>query len=280
MERVKLTFWGVRGSMATPGSKTARVGGNSACVEIRSGETLIICDAGTGIRELGLSLCQQKSPLRLSILLSHLHLDHFIGLPFFKPLYTKNELFLIGGPVRRWMTFRSDLIRVTSPPHFPLPLLESPAQLQFRSLGTKSFFIDNVRVVPSQLHHPGGALGWRFYFPNGKSLVHVSDNEPNGKTFTKKMIAWMKGADLLIHDAQYTPSEYRAKKQGWGHSPYTYPLELAAEAGVKKVFLFHHDPEHDDRTLQKLLADARRYVKSKQWKVTCDLAREGKTIFL
>lgn len=273
----ELTFWGVRGSMASAGAGTKCFGGESPCVEICWRETRIICDAGTGIRRLGMKLEKEGKKIRAALLFSHLHLDHIIGLPFFRPLYSAKNSFVLAGPKNGGEEFRAALARCVSPPYFPLPIRAAPAKLTYRTVDAKPFTVDDVRVLPFHLRHPGGALGWRLEFPHGKAIVHVSDNEPGERAWQKKMVKWLTGADLLVHDAQYTPTEYR-QKHGWGHSPYTFPLKLAALAGIKRVILFHHDPDHDDQRLRSFLAEARRYVKQQKWKLTCELAMEGQSL--
>lgn len=281
MSSVKITFWGVRGSMATPGPKTVHFGGNTACVEILSGNTRIICDGGTGIRPLGIHLEHTlgNKAIRAHILLTHLHWDHYIGLPFFKPLFSKNNHFVIGGPMAGNETFGEAISKAMRPPYFPIPFSAIPSSIEFKTYSGDTFKIGDVGVKPILVNHPGGALGWRFFFPNGKSLVHITDNEPSNATDDVRLIEWMKNADVLIHDAQYTPDNY-AKHKGWGHSPYTYPMELAEKANVKKLFLFHFDPGDEDKHLKHILKEAKKFAKSSGKKVKIDLAREGVSIKL
>lgn len=281
MASVKLTFWGVRGSMATPGPGTVHVGGNTACVEIRADEDLLICDAGTGIRPLGLDLIRRmgKGPVDASILLSHLHLDHYIGLPFFKPLYSNRNRFMIAGPGTAGMGFGHALSIAMRPPYFPVPFSDIPAKLRFKTVFVRPFSIGRIRVVPLAMNHPGGALGWKFLLPGGVSIVHVTDNEPSTAAEERKIVGWMRNADVLIHDAQYDSATYRSRR-GWGHSPFVYPIRLAWEAGIPKLYLFHFDPEDDDRHLRKILKESRAWIKRRNYALHCELAREGTTILL
>lgn len=276
MKKAVIRFWGVRGSIPSPGRRTVRFGGNTACVEIEAGETRIVCDAGTGIRELGLSMgrAQGSGALRAHILLSHIHWDHFMGLPFFTPLYSGRNRFVVAGPGSGGMSFGRALSRAMRPPYFPVPFSAIPAGLSFRTLSEKPFFIGDVRVEPMAVNHPGGALGWRFDFPDGASLVHVTDNEPDSLRRRRALVDWMRGADVLIHDAQYDPRSYK-RHVGWGHSPYTFPIELAAEAGVRRLFLFHFDPQDDDARLTKVLSTSRRFARERSMKVDVAMAREG-----
>ncbi len=279
--KVQITFWGVRGSMATPGASTVRFGGNTACLEIESGQSRIICDAGTGIRACGLHLMRRlkKQPIDATILLSHLHLDHYIGLPFFKPLYMKRNRFVIAGPGAKEMTFGAALKRAMAPPYFPVPFSAIPSDLTTKTLTERAFRVGDIRVKPHAVHHPGGSLGWRFTLPDGRRLVHVTDNEPDSKQEVRRLTRWMEGADVLIHDAQYTPEGY-GRHEGWGHSPFTYPLTLALEAGIPHLYFFHFDPEDDDRHLREILGRARAWVRARKGRLRVDLAREGLRINL
>lgn len=262
--------------MATPGRATAGIGGNTACVDIVFGHDKIICDAGTGIRPLGIELKKKfgTKPIRAHILLSHLHWDHYIGLPFFKPLYEKKNRFVICGPRGGGLKFGKALARTMRPPYFPITLSDISAGISTKTISDREFVVGRIRVSPFHVNHPGGALGWRFFFPNGKSLVHITDNEPDTKRGAQKLIAWMKGADVLIHDAQYSSKNYKRHK-GWGHSPVSYPITLAARAGVGRLFLFHFDPEADDRHVKASLAYAKKFALKKKFDVRCSIAREG-----
>ena len=281
MSKARIKFWGVRGSMAAPGLGTVKIGGDTACVEIETDEVRIICDAGTGIRALGKSLEKRldKDNIDAHILLSHLHWDHYIGLPFFSPLYKSKNSFSICGPSAEGMSFSEAISKAMVPPYFPIPVGALPARIKFRTLTAKKFRLGDVVVVPAELNHPGGALGWRFNFSNGRSLVHVTDNEPNGEDGKARLVAWMRGADVLIHDAQYTPRDY-VKHKGWGHSPYTYPIELARDACIGRVLFFHFDPNDDDKKIARVLVDARKWIKKQDIDVKCDIAVQGKTISL
>jgi phosphoribosyl 1,2-cyclic phosphodiesterase len=270
MTRVKIKFWGVRGSTPSPSPQTVKYGGNTPCVEIVAGKHRIICDAGTGIQELGRKLRKSGNKIDATIFLSHIHWDHISGLPFFEPLYMKKNSFQIVGPKIKRMTLKAALGKAISPPFFPVALKDAPAKLKFKSVTDKSFKCGKIIVRPFQLSHPGGAQGWRFEFSGGKSLIYISDNEP-GKN-KMQLIEWAKDADIMIHDAQYTPSEYKHHK-GWGHSPYTYPIEIAKAAGVKRLILSHFDPTHTDREMDRL-------SKSVKKQFRCEPAKEGKILHL
>lgn len=276
MSKVMIKFWGVRGSMAAPGLSTARYGGNTSCVEINCNGESIICDAGTGIRGLGTELIRlsRGRPIGAHILLSHLHWDHYIGLPFFRPLYFAKNLFTIAGPLADGDNFGAALSRAMKPPYFPIPVSDIPSVVTLRTIAEKAFLIGRVRIKPKMIKHPGGAFGWRFTFPNGRSLVHITDAEPDSQEKIEKLVRWMRGADILIHDAQFGPESYK-KHIGWGHSPWTYPIELAGRAGIKKVALFHFDPGDSDKYLDDVSKEAKSFALSVRRGLECCLAHEG-----
>ena len=281
MKNVRIKFWGVRGSVAVPGKSSLKFGGNTSCVEIAAGDTLIICDAGTGIRPLGDDLMRRygKKPIKATILLSHVHWDHYIGLPFFKPLYLSRNHFDVGGPKPEHMNFGQAIRGVMRPPYFPIPVSAIPSRLSLRNVAEKKFRIGDVNVLPLGVNHPGGAFGWRFDFPSGKSLVHVTDNEPKDDATNDSIVRWAQGADVMIHDAQYTPKNYE-KRIGWGHSPYSYPVKLAQLAKVKRLFLFHFDPDASDEELSHTLQCARGMAVEGNSKLKCEMAKEGLEVLL
>lgn len=275
---ITVSFWGVRGSVSSAGKKTVKYGGNTLCLMIEHGRTRIICDAGTGIRPLGEALKRSKKPLRATIMLTHLHWDHFTGLPFFEPLYQARNRFVIAGPGQGRVSFKTCLDRVLSPPYFPIRLDDLVAKIDYRTIREKPFSIDDIMVIPYTCNHPGGSFGWRFEFPNGKSIIYVSDNEPSLRN-RDRMLAWMRDAEMVIHDAQYSPANY-ARHRGWGHSPYTYPVQMSIAANAKRLFLYHYDPATEDSRLESWLSDARKVAGKYRSKLKVYLSREGKTIAL
>lgn len=281
MPQVRITFWGVRGSIPAPGSMTKRFGGNTSCIEIVAGKERIICDAGTGIRALGIRLMRgnAKKPITAHILLSHLHWDHYMGLPFFAPLYGRRNRFIIEGPAAGQHGFGRALSRAMRPPYFPVPFSMIPAGIRFKTIGMRPFRVGKVLIEPFALHHPGGSLGWRFFFPNGTSLVHVTDNEPGSARYVRKLLRWIRGADVLIHDAQYTPGNY-VRHRGWGHSPFTFPMHLASEAGIGRLFLFHFDPQDEDAQLERVRRKAKAMARELKHAVRVEMAREGMSFTL
>lgn len=278
MSKAEITFWGVRGSVAAAGKETQRYGGNTICLSVRSGKTHIICDAGTGIRPLGDKLLKSRQKVKATILLSHLHWDHFMGLPFFEPLYHKRNEFTIAGMGYAKKSFKTVFAGVMKPPYFPIKPSAFPAKVNYKTLTGKPFRIDDVKVETFPCNHPGGSFGWKFIFPNGKSLIHISDNEPSPRK-RDKQIEWMQGADVIIHDSQFSPAEY-SRFRGWGHSPYNYPVEMAVAARAKRLFMYHYDPAAADKELEKRLLAARGLVRRQHSSLRVDLSREGTSITL
>ncbi len=254
MTTFKVRFWGVRGSIATPGPETAKVGGNTSCVELECGDERIVLDAGTGLRGLGDELAR-RGDARVSLLLSHLHWDHIQGLPFFVPLYLPNSELAVYGPGFGEGGLAGALGRQMSAPGFPVELTDVPARLSLRELRHGSrFALGGVAITSARLNHPGGVLGYRIEF-GGRSLVYATDTE-HYDCVDPALAALSRGADLLIYDAQYTPEEYRGvagpAKVGWGHSTFEAGIALARQAGVENLVLFHHDPRRSDDALLAL----------------------------
>lgn len=276
--RTEIAFWGVRGSLPACGPHTRRYGGNSICLAIHHGKQLIICDAGSGIRALGAELMKMARPIKATILLSHLHWDHFMGLPFFDPLYEKANTFIIAGMGYNGKSFKAALSGVMGPPYFPVTPRAFTANTTYKTLSGRGFHIGRVAVKTFSCHHPGGSFGWKFIFPGGTTLVHISDNEPSLRN-RDQLLAWMEGADCIIHDAQYAPAEYPAHR-GWGHSPFTYPVEMAIAARAKQLMLYHFDPASSDEELESRLRQSRGLVRRYRSHLRVDLAREGMSMTL
>jgi phosphoribosyl 1,2-cyclic phosphodiesterase len=241
---MEIRFWGVRGSIASPGPETANVGGNTSCVEVMCNSQRIVLDAGTGLRALGNALVATREPQALSLLLSHFHWDHIQGLPFFVPAYMPQTKLTIVGASDGRHSLRDKLSRQMTEPHFPVQLDDLSAQLTYREARPmQAFDLGEVRVKVARLNHPGGVFAYRLEH-EGSSIVYATDTEhyacvdPALKTLAQ-------GADVLIYDAQYTEEEYQSKV-GWGHSTYVAGAEVAKAAGVKRLVLFHHDPMRTD----------------------------------
>jgi phosphoribosyl 1,2-cyclic phosphodiesterase len=246
----------VRGSVPAPGAATQRYGGNTPCVEVRAGERRIILDAGSGIRALGERLRDAGGKVQADVLLSHYHYDHLQGIPFFAPLAEPGNHFTFLGPRREGRSVQDVLEGQMVPPYFPVTLDQiARAAIEFRTIEpTEPFSIGPVRVTSVELDHPGGNLGYRLEFA-GRSLVYATDVE-HTDTPGEALVKLARGADLLLHDAMYTGPEYEARR-GWGHSTWNGALATAKAAKVKRLVLFHHDPERNDRALDALLWQAR-----------------------
>jgi phosphoribosyl 1,2-cyclic phosphodiesterase len=263
-----VTFWGTRGSIPTPGAHTARYGGNTSCVALEGpGEQLVILDAGTGIRGLGTTLVErQNGAVQAEILLSHTHWDHIQGLPYFKPFFAAGNSVRIWGSKQGATSLDEILHLQMDPAVFPIPLTAVAATLTVQEVRAGGeFTVGGFRARAMQLRHPGTTLAYRLVpAAGGRSVAYVTDNElgPGGSydtpsTWHRDLLKFLSGVDLLIHDAMYTPAELETHR-GWGHSSYEEAVALAAEAGVKRLVMFHHEPEHDDGALDAVLAAARR----------------------
>lgn len=269
-----IKFWGVHGSLPRPGLAYAKIGGNTSCLEIRCGKELIIIDAGTGIYELGglLALRQaQGERVRATLLFSHYHWDHVIGLPFFLPIYNSKASFTLIG--RKGLKLA--LNNLLKAPNFPVKLSDFKANIKLKEIRPSKFNIGQIKVEAFEANHPNGAFGYKFTFPSGRTFVHISDNGPmfnDGRLIDK-----IKGADYLSHDAQYLAEEYASKKQ-FGHSPYQYVIDIAKQGGVKNVILFHHDPMRTDKGVLKIESSARKLSKKIGLKAKVFAAREGMII--
>jgi len=260
-----VTLWGTRGSLASPGPQTAGYGGNTSCVEVRGADgQLLILDAGTGIRPLSATLDAQLP--RVDILLTHLHMDHIQGLGFFAGLYKPDLEVHVWGPPSTTLHLRDRLARYLSPPLFPVQMRDLPSRLMLHDVPLSDFEIEAMGIKASLVCHPGPTVGYRIS-ENGKAVVYLPDHEPAlGARRFPGDANWTSGfelaeeADLLIHDAQYTPEEY-AEHIGWGHSSLPQALAFAAKAAAQEVVTFHHDPQHNDAMLDRMVEQARRAVK-------------------
>lgn len=254
---MKVTLWGTRGSIASAGADTVGYGGDTSSIELRtkSGRAVIL-DAGSGIRRLGNSL---KDEERVDILLSHLHMDHVQGLPFFAPLLDPNVEVHIWGPISTTRTLRARIARYLSPPLFPVRVRELAAVV-FHDVPPSSFEIGTLKITADLITHPGATLGYRLS-ENGSTLAYLPDHEPAlaCHRFPNEP-EWTSGydlaanADILIHDAQYTDDEY-AERVGWGHTSVTQLISFAELTGAKRLLSFHHDPSHSDEMLDDLHED-------------------------
>ena len=255
-----VSLYGVRGSLATPGPSTTRYGGNTACVRVTGPDgSELVLDAGTGVRSLGLEL--PPALRRVDVLLSHLHLDHILGLGFFGPLYNPAMEVHIWGPASATLGLEARLRRYLSPPLFPVLLADLPCRLELHPVPGGSLMIGPFRVTAARVCHPGPTVGYRIE-TGGASLAYLPDHEPAlgtrrfpGEPEWTSGFELAEGADLLLHDAQYTREEYPAHV-GWGHSSMHDALAFARLAGAKRCLPFHHDPARTDAGLEAAVSAA------------------------
>jgi len=286
---LRLTFWGTRGSVPTPGPLTVRYGGNTPCVEVRTAAgRLIILDAGTGLRELGRSLVERSNGATLEgdVFLTHAHWDHIQGLPFFPPIFQPGNRFTIWGP----RTSNGDIGRVIreqmSPIVFPVPFDHLAARVDFKNIGESRPATDDYDFATFGVQHPGGAVAYRFASrgPAPRSFVYVSDNElaandsyRSPKNWREELVAFIRGVNVLVHDATYTNDEY-AEHRGWGHSTYDEALDLAIDSDVETLVLFHHKPERSDDDLDACAAACRDAARARGSRLRIVAAAEGMSL--
>jgi len=304
---IGVRFWGVRGSIPCPGPDTVKYGGNTTCIELRFGDAnkLVIIDVGSGIRPLADTIMKNdlpKGPIDADILISHTHWDHIMGFPFFTPIYIKTTKLRVYGPV----TYEEDsLDKVIGDQlryrYFPVRQDELSASIEYRQLKETSFELgEGVFVTTKYLNHPILCLGYRFEY-KGKVFCTAYDTEPFRNVFptdpndpnydevaaeegekaakeeNEKFLRFIQGADVLVHDTQYTYKEYKANKIGWGHSTFEHAVNSAHKAGVKKLLFFHHDPLRTDSQLDELTETYRTKAAGKT-PLVIDTAREGMTL--
>jgi len=253
-------LWGTRGSLATPGAATARYGGNTSCVEVRGDDgTVLVLDAGTGIRPLGAAL--PPTLRRVDILLTHLHMDHIQGLGFFGPLYNPDVEVHIWGPASTTLHLRDRLMRYLSPPLFPVHLGSVPCGLTLHEVPCGEFTVGMFRITSGLVCHPGPTVAYRIAAADA-ALAYFPDHEPAlGVARFPQAPEWTSGydiaagVDVLVHDAQYSHDEY-PRCVGWGHSSLEHAMAFATLSGVKRLVLFHHDPAHSDDEIDRLVARA------------------------
>lgn len=263
--------WGCRGSIPVSGKEYIKYGGDTTCLEIRaeSGD-IIIVDAGTGIRRLGLQLIKEGL-LRYNFLLTHAHWDHLMGFPFFKPLFMKStQIHMHRGPFHK-KYMETMFSKVMAPPNFPVRYSDLKAKIIYEEGCPESFNIGSVTVIPIPISHPNTGKGYKFV-ENGKSFVFLTDNElgivhPGGLKY-EDYVDFCRGADVLFHDSEYTPKEYK-KLEEWGHSTYTDALRLASEAEVKRFGLFHHNQERTDKEIDQIVSKCREIITKEKKSLEC-----------
>ena len=257
----EVRFWGVRGSIPTPGPATRAIGGNTSCLEVRCGDSTIILDAGTGVRELGEKLIAEGRE-DATFLFSHVHWDHIMGFPYFRPAARENREVVIFGEEKGGAGIDEVLAYQAEQAHAPIVAPGRGSSLRFEKLtGDDEFKVGDMTVRAARMNHPDGCIAFRIEH-EGRSMVYATDTEhyEEGK-LDDKLVALSQGADFLVYDSMYTTDEYSGKiggsKKGWGHSTWCEGIRVAREAGVKSFVLFHHDPSHDDAFVAKLEADAK-----------------------
>lgn len=274
---MRIKFWGVRGSVAVPGPDTVGVGGNTSCVEVRCGKTLMILDGGTGMRLLGQSLLPEM-PLEAYIFFSHVHWDHIQGFPYFTPAFVRGNKFHLFGGNNVSRTLEETLAGQMDYPSFPVHLTEMGASMSFTDLYEGQVIrIGDVQIVNARGNHPNGVFAYRLDW-EGKSVVYATDTE-HYAIVDAKLKKLSMNTDVLIYDAMYLPEEYSGEvgggpKTGWGHSTYEHGVHLAKAANARRLLLFHHDPAQDDRSVTEKERRARAMFPG------AESAREGLVIDL
>ncbi len=268
-DTVNVRFRGVRGSIPSPGMWTARYGGNTACVEVRSGNEILILDAGSGIRDLGDDLTTEfgERPIEAAVLISHTHWDHIQGLPFFAPIYQgRNRIRLLAarGSLSRLERAMRNQMR---PIHFPVDLTAMHGLASIEQLSSDQVSLGSFAISVTALNHPGGCAGFRIA-ARGRSIAYLPDHEPYSRSMKKdrlareeKLIEFVRGVDLLILDTQYTALEY-PQRIGWGHGCLPDSVALAQAAKARRLLFFHHDPSHRDSQIDEMIMEARHLVGS------------------
>jgi phosphoribosyl 1,2-cyclic phosphodiesterase len=301
---IKMSIWGDRGSIPCPGPDTVEYGGNTSCLELRFGDRLVVVDAGSGIRQLGDHIMKtdiKRGPLDIDIFLTHTHWDHIMGFPMFTPIYVPGTKLRVHGPV----TYEEDTLdkiigNQLSYRYWPVRQSELAAKIEYDQMKEATLDMGNGLVLKTKyLNHPILCLGYRFEF-EGKSVVTIYDHEPFRNVFptdpadpdydadaalegetaareeNEKILRFMAGADLVVHDTQYTAKEYNLNKIGWGHSSFEYAINAAHKAKVKKLLMFHHDINRTDAELTELERKYRADIGGKT-SLEIQMAKEGST---
>ncbi len=302
MSNAYVRFWGVRGSYASPFPSHLKVGGNTSCVEIRADDHILICDAGTGIIPLGNELIAQDEIRNLQIVLTHYHWDHICGLPFFVPAFLPEWNINMFGPGQSAEHIEKCISDQMKAPYFPVETENWMANITYRTPDKEGFSHGPIKATYTSVHHPGVTYGYRLEV-NDKVVIYISDNEclyleksiaqrydefsEKERELLEKMekeerdseLKFIQGADILIHDAQYTPDDY-LKKRGWGHSCYIDTVNSAIDAEVKELYLYHHDPNYDDAAIDEIHRKAQEIIHTRKSSLICHIAREGTIVDL
>jgi len=280
---VVVRFWGTRGSIPTPGPRTMRYGGNTACVEVRCGDRIVMLDCGTGAREMGLALAREFAgrPVEAHIFISHTHWDHIQGFPFFAPAYIPGSQLTIYSLRGADKSLQKVFTGQMDASYFPVSLADLTAKLEFVEL-QNDVKLGDVRISHVYLNHPGLAIGFRIEVGR-KSVVYITDHEPYcrmsgenelNRKLDREITEFARGAEFYIREAQYTEEEY-ASKRGWGHSIWLDAVESAHGAGARLLALFHHDPMHDDAAIDQIVARCREHMQRHGMKFECFAAADN-----
>jgi phosphoribosyl 1,2-cyclic phosphodiesterase len=296
-----LKLWGVRGSIPVPGAATVRYGGNTSCVEVRADGEIIVLDAGTGIRLLGIALEQEfgSQPINLTLLITHVHWDHIQGFPFFIPAYNDKNKVHIYGYDGADTGLREILRGQMATPFFPVRLYDLPGKIDITKLAAMEFNVGRVRVRAEMMNHPGVCVGYRLFTSSG-SVAYLPDTEPydafqlhsdkshllspeqthkRAEKGRASLVEFLRSTDVLILDTQYTDEEYQ-EHLGWGHGSLSSAVALAIDAAVRKLILFHHDPTHDDQMIDRMVQTARKLAAKSESYLEVEGAREGAELTL
>lgn len=266
-------IWGARGSIPCPGPDTVRYGGNTSCIEIACGERTLVFDAGSGLRVLGNRMIRDNKIADIDLFISHCHIDHLIGLPFFMPAFEKgSRVRLWAGNVAAAGGLQATVRKMMSYPLFPIEIEMAQGMIEFTDFNPGQVLLprEGIVVRTAALNHPGGAIGYRVEYA-GQAVAYVTDTELSDNAFNPAMLALASNAALLIIDSTYTDSELR-DHVGWGHSSWQQTIRFADAARVKTLCLFHHDPEHDDMAMDRISE------MSSKARAGTIVAREGMTI--
>ncbi len=274
---MKIKFWGSRGSIPVSGPEYIKYGGDTTCIEIRTADNkIIIIDAGSGIRSLGNKLCKENFS-EINLILTHAHWDHVMGFPFFKPIYSSKTFVNIYGCGFAQTSIMGIVSKTMSSPSFPVDFSDLSAKFADYAACKRNFNIGSVEIERIYLNHPNHGLGYRFN-EDGKSFVFLTDNElghkhPGGMDYND-YIDFSKGADLFVHDSEYTDEEYKLRT-GWGHSSYSDALDLACDAGVKSFGLFHHNQDRSDIEVDGFVAECKKILENKKFRTDCFAVSQG-----
>ncbi len=302
MGNAYIRFWGVRGSYTAPFASHMKVGGNTSCVEIRVGDDILVCDAGTGIIPFGNAIVAQDTVRNLMLILTHYHWDHICGLPFFVPAFMKDWNIKIFGPGQSTKDIAEQLAAQMRAPYFPVETEHWMANVEYMDPEDGAIEHGTMAITYNNVHHPGITYGYRIRVC-GKTVVYISDNEclvveksinQRYQEFNEEERALLdkmkqeerdiergliSNADILIHDAQYTPADYE-KKRAWGHSCYVDTVNFAIDANVQHLYLYHHDPNYTDEDIDAIHQHCREIVRERGSSIECHIAREGVVVDL